>query len=247
MSRRRHRHRIHAEKIYVIRVNVWHRWYRRIALFLIVLALPIGAYYGTEWYLGQDQRELDDQNQALRLRMAEVRAEVLELEQQNANLLMAAEMDEQAGQQLRNELVEWRERNETLQSEIQFYLSLMEPSSNERGVFIANAELIPTEEPSVYRYSVIIGQKSLNHPRVTGAMRLQVISENENQYTVMGLADMTDGGAELPLGFRFFQQMEGTLYLPAGFSPNQWMVEVDLASSSSDSIRQTYDWPYFGR
>lgn len=198
----------------MVRVNIWHRWYRRIAFLLFILALPVGAHYGTEWYLGQDQRELAVQNEVLQLRLAEVRAEVLDLEQKNTNLLMAAELDDQAEQQLLNELVDWRERNETLQSEIQFYLSLMEPSSNERGVFIANAELIPTEEPSVYRYSVVIGQKSLNHPRVAGTMRLEVISENENQYTVLGLADMTDGGAELPLGFRFFQQIDGTLYLP---------------------------------
>ena len=244
---RRHRHRIHAEKVYVVRVNVWHRWYRRIALLLFILALPVGAYYGTEWYLGQDQRELVDQNLTLSTRLAEVRAEVVELEQQNANLIMASSMDEESQNQLRDQLVDWRERNETLESEIQFYLSLMEPASNERGVFIASAELIPTEEPSVYRYSIIVGQKSLDHPRLVGGVRLQVISENENQYTVLGLADLTDAGAELPLGFRFFQQMDGTLYLPADFSPNQWMVEVELASASSDTIRQTYDWPSSGR
>jgi hypothetical protein len=120
----------------------------------------------------------------------------------------------------------------------------MEPSSNERGVFIAGAEMFPTEEPHVFRFSVIVGQKSLNHPRVAGTVRLQAISENENQYTVLGLADMTDGGAELPLGFRFFQQLDGTLYLPVDFNPNQWTVEVDLPSASSSAIRQTYDWPY---
>lgn len=244
---RRHRHRIHAEKIYVIRVNVWHRWYRRLALLLFVLALPVGAYFTTQWYLGEEQRELISQNELLIEQLAQVRAEVTEFEQQNANLVMAAAMDEEAQLQLHTELVDWRERNETLESEIQFYLSLMEPSSNERGVFIANAELLPTEEPRVYRYSVIVGQKSLDHPRVTGSVRLQVISENENQYTVLGLADVTDGGAELPLGFRFFQQMDGTLYLPADFNPNQWMVEVDLAGASSNSIRQTYDWPFSGQ
>ena len=244
---RRHRHRIHAEKVYVVRVNVWHRWYRRLALLLFIVALPVAAYYGTQWYLGEDQRELENQNQVLRDRLAEVRAEILDLEQENANLLMASAMDEEAELQLREQLVDWRERNETLESEIQFYLSLMEPSSSESGVFIANAELQATEEPSVYRYSVIIGQKSLNHPRVAGSVELQVISENENQYAVLGLADITDGGAELPLGFRFFQQLDGTIYLPAEFVPNQWRVEVNLASASSSSIRQTYDWPFLGR
>lgn len=244
---RRHRHRIHAEKVYVIRVNIWHRWYRRLALLLLILALPVGAYYGTQWHLGKDQRELASQNEVLRTRLGEVRVEVIELEQQNANLLMASSMDKESQNQLREELLDWRVRNETLESEIQFYLSLMEPSSNERGVFIASAELLPTEEPSVYRYSLIIGQKSLDHPRVVGAVRLQVISENENQYAVLGLADITDGGAELPLGFRFFQQMDGTLYLPTDFDPNQWMVEVDLASAASNTIRQTYDWPYSGQ
>ena len=244
---RRHRHRIHAEKVYVVRVNFWHRWYRRLALLLFMLALPVGAYYGTQWYLGEEQRELIGQNLILRDQLFDIRGQVVELEQQNANLAMASAMDEEAQIQLRNQLVDWRERNETLESEIQFYLSLMEPAAGERDIFIASAEMHATEEPRVFRYSVIIGQKSVDHPRVTGAVRLQVISENENQYTVLGLADITDGGAELPLGFRFFQQMDGTLFLPADFNPNQWMVEVDLASASSNSIRQTYDWPFLSQ
>ena len=187
---------------------------------------------------------LVDQNIDLQTRLSILRADLNLSEQQNANLLIAAVMDEEAEQHLQNELVNWRERNELLQSEIQFYLSLMEPSSSSQGVFIQSAELVSMEEHGLYRYSVVIGQKSQDHPRVAGAVRLQVISENENQFTNLGLADLTDGGAELALGFRFFQQMDGIIYLPAEFTPTQWMVEVDLASANSGSITETYDWPF---
>jgi hypothetical protein len=209
-----------------------------------ILSLPVAAYYGTQWYLDGTQRVLDNQNTDLLTRLAILRTDLNLSEQQNANLIMAAVMDEEAQLHLQNELVNWRERNELLQSEIQFYLSLMEPSSNSQRIFIQSAELVSMEDPGLYRYSVVIGQKSQDHPRVNGAVRLQVISENENRYTSLGLANLTDGGSELALGFRFFQQMDGIIYLPSEFTPTQWMVEVDLASANSGSITETYDWPF---
>ncbi len=238
------RHRIHAERVYVVRVNIWHRWYRRFAVLLFILSLPVAAYYGAQWYLGGTQRVLSDQNLDLQTRLSILRTDLDLTEQENANLLIAALLDDEAEQHLQNELVNWRERNELLQSEIQFYLSLMEPSISSQGVFIQSAELVAMAESGSYRYSLVIGQKSQDHPRVTGAVRLQVISENENQYTNLGLADLTDGGAELALGFIFFQQMDGIIYLSADFKPTEWMVEVDLASANSGSITETYDWPF---
>ena len=79
------------------------------------------------------------------------------------------------------------------------------------------------EDPGLYRYSVVIGQKSQDHPRVNGAVRLQVISENENRYTSLGLANLTDGGSELALGFRFFSRwMESYIYLQNLRLRNGW-------------------------
>lgn len=166
---------------------------------------------------------MDNQNTDLLTRLAILRTDLNLSEQQNANLIMAAVMDEEAQLHLQNELVNWRERNELLQSEIQFYLSLMEPSSNSQRIFIQSAELVSMEDPGLYRYSVVIGQKSQDHPRVNGAVRLQVISENENRYTSLGLANLTDGGSELALGFRFFSRwMESYIYLQNLRLRNGW-------------------------
>ena len=238
------RHRIHAEKVYVIRVNIWHRWYKRLALLAFIVALPLAAYFGTDWYLGETQRELETENGILIGQVTGLRSEITDLEQANANLLMSAQMDAGAELQLQNELVLWRERNEILQSEIQFYLSLMEPSTNSQGIFVQSAELTALDEPNAYRYSLIVGQKSQNHPRVAGDLRIELISENQGQYSTLGLADLSDEGEELSLGFRFFQQIEGVIYLPTDFEPDQWVVQIDLASSNSGSIIETYNWPF---
>lgn len=238
------RSQIHAERVYVVRVNVWHQWYRRIALLLFIAALPVAAYYGTDWYLGENQRQLETENSQLAEQVNVLRFDLSEAEQSNANLQMSAQMNEDVEQQLQSELISWRERTELLESEVQFYLSLMEPTSNNQGVFVQSAEITALDDPTVYRYSVIVAQKSQTHPRVGGSLSIELIAENENQSTVLGLAELADEGAELAIGFRFFQQAEGLIYLPAGFSPDQWIVRIDLVSSGSSPIVETYDWPY---
>lgn len=237
-------HRIHSERISVVRVNVLHIWYRRIALLLFVAILPVGTYYGADWYLGENQRQLEVDNSHLVEQVSLLRFDLREAEQDNANLLMSAQMNQDVEQQLQNELISWRERNELLESEIQFYLSLMEPASNNQGVFVQSAELVALDDPNAYRYSVIVAQKSQEHPRVEGDISIELISENENQSTVLGLAELADEGANLPIGFRFFQQLEGVIYLPEAFRPDRWVVRVDLVSSGSDPIIESYDWPY---
>jgi hypothetical protein len=73
-----------------------------------ILSLPVAAYYGTQWYLGGTQRVLENQNTDLLTRLAILRTDLNLSEQQNANLIMAAVMDEEAQLHLQNELVNWR-------------------------------------------------------------------------------------------------------------------------------------------
>jgi hypothetical protein len=48
------------------------------------------------------------------------------------------------------------------------------------------------------------------------------------------------GKAGLPFAFKFFQQLQGTLVLPADFVPNR--ITVTLHPHAGDDVSRTLDW-----
>jgi hypothetical protein len=43
--------------------------------------------------------------------------------------------------------------------------------------------------------------------------------------------------------FRFFQNVEGTLKLPTGFSPAKMIIELQPDDKKLDKVTAVYDWP----
>lgn len=238
-------HSINRERVTVIRENRWLRLWQGLVLLVILVSLPLATWWLTREQLGEDYRALQGQMAALQEQSAQMQQRIEELQQQRADLEVASQLDAEALQQLRARLVEWREANELLEEQTQFYMSLMNPTANDAGVFVESVEIRATSTPNQYGYDVLVAQRTLDHQRVTGRLTIDLQGEQEGQQIILNADALgldADGQA---LGFRYFQHLTGEIYLPENFEADRLRARVYLSGSSTPLIDEQVEWPSF--
>ncbi len=234
---------IHFEKAYVVRVSRMQRILKVVGVLFLLFVLPAASFLATSYYLGQETRQLSAQVDQQNLLMAELRNQIGELEQKAANAEMASEIDRNSMEQLRQEIVKAQERNQSLNQQISFYQSLMDPNPQQRGVYLETLDIKPANAEGEYQYNIIVAQRSSNHQRVSGYLNLQVIGGGEGELgQTISLAELTEDQDRLPLGFKFFQQLDGSIRLPEGFVPSRVRVVVQINGDSAPRVDETYEW-----
>lgn len=236
-------HSINRERVTVVRENRWLRWWQGLILLLVLISLPAATWWLTRLELGEDYRALQGQMVALQGESAQMQTRIEELQQQRADLEVASQLDAEALQQLRERLVEWREANELLEEQTQFYMSLMNPTANDAGVFIESIEIRATSTPNQYGYDVLVAQRTLDHQRVTGRLVIDLQGEQEGQQIILNADALGLEAGGQALGFRYFQHLTGEIFVPENFEAEQLRARVYLSGSSTPLIDEQVDWP----
>jgi len=234
---------IHYEKAYVVRLSRAQRILRVAGVLFLLLVLPATSYLATSYYLGKEARVLTRQVKQQNTLMTELRRQIGALEQRAANAEMASEIDRNSMEQLRQEILQSDKHIELLGQQIGFYQSLMDPSPQQRGVYLESFDIKPANSEGEYLYNIIIAQRSSNHQRVSGHLNLHLIGGREGEVgQIISLTELTEDQDRLPLGFKFFQQLDGSIRLPEGFVPARVRVVVQIDGNSTPRVDETYDW-----
>ncbi len=237
-------HSINREQVYVRREVPRQRWARRIMLAGLLIVLPLLSWWGAVTYLGRENQVLQQEVVSLRSNLTALQAQVETLRQERADFQVASDMDKETLDQLRQRLVEWREANQQLEEQNQFYMSLMNPEPGESGVIIESIAIQSTFMPQQYDYSALVAQRAVDHQRVNGRLEISVEGVAEGQQQTLSTQDLGIPVSSLVLGFRYFQQLNGQLWLPEGFQPERVRLQVYLSGSSSPLIDRTTAWPH---
>jgi hypothetical protein len=175
---------------------------------------------------------------------AEIRDLSAKLRDAESRLAMeevARRVDREAQSQVEKSLAELQARLGEATQELAFYRSVVNPSDGILGMRVQRLRVQPMIAPRHYRVRLVLVQ----------AARQEVVTAATADFTVDGL----QGGhaASLPLSeigtssrvlnfsFRYFQEVETEIELPADFVPQTVQVEVRLAKGASP-IRQAYPW-----
>lgn len=234
---------IHYEKAYVVRVSRTQRVLKAVGVLFLLIVLPATTYLATNYYLGIETRKLSAQLEQQNLLLVDLRRQVGDVEQKAANAEMASEIDRNSMEQLRQEILQSEEQIQMLGQQISFYQSLMDPSPQQRGVYLESLDIKPATSQGEYQYNIIVAQRSSNHQRVSGYVNLQLIGAGEDEVSqIISLAELTEDQDTLPLGFKFFQQLDGNIRLPEGFIPARVRVVVQINGDNVPSVDETYEW-----
>lgn len=235
------------DKVMVVRYDPWTRFWKRF-LMLVLVGLLAGASYVFGRYEALEAQEqaiaerdqLSEDLQMLRDEMSSSSQRVIMLEK-------GGEVDRRSTEGLRQNMVDLRGQIATLQEEVAFYRGIMAPASRKQDLRIQKVEITKTLEERRHRFKVVLTQVGTNQRFVSGLAGVSIIGVLNGKKKSYALRELSDDIRDygIKFKFRYFQEIEGDLLLPDGFTPES--VEVELQSNSSKSKRVEKVFPWNGK
>ena len=229
-------------------VVVPHRpWRTRLALFAfsVVLVLPalFGYYFGHYRALAQ-QGDAMDQRDALEREVQSLRNGNAVLEGQNLSLQQAASVDKEALSSVQRTIVSLRSQISQLEEDVLFYKQVLSPGNDETGLVIGQLDLVAGEGLGDIRYRLELKQQGNNDNFIRGHVNVNVIGLQDGEEVTVPLRDLSDsvGDLDIKLQFRYFQNVEGQLLLPAGFEPQKVRIVAVAEGENAKTIQKSFGW-----
>ena len=152
-------------------------------------------------------------------------------------------VDQGALDMLRQQLAVQQQELEDLQMALQFYRQLMAPESLPQGVAVRQIEVVETTKIGQFRYRVLVQQEASQHADADGELQVVLAGSNGAVDIELALDSLdSESGPALPLSFRYFQAIDGTLTLPEGFVPDRFRVRVTVRSPQGIDLEQQFPW-----
>jgi hypothetical protein len=181
-------------------------------------------------------------HEALEQAYVALEARAVAAERQVADSRLSQVVDEDATEQLRQTIKEMGDRHAEIEEEVRFYRQLMAPSEAQRGLRVEKLDLVASEGNTV-DYRLLLTQVVDRHDWIRGEVHFDVIGSSEGAQQVLSLTDLSDPEA-YPLAFRFryFQDFNGTLVLPADFDAERVVVTAVSSGRKGKQIQRTFGW-----
>jgi hypothetical protein len=224
-------------------VIVPHRPRARVLWWAVAALWPL-SLVGT-WYLASDRAapalsaardELDSNAEQLRTQQKLAR----ELRQQVATLKRSDQISRNANVELQSALAEREEEVSGLRADVDFYERLVGSTGKRHGLNVHEAVFAP-EPGGTWHYKVTLTQ-NINRGAISkGTMRFSVEGVRSGKLATVRWDDLLQkqGSPGKPFSFRYFQQIEDSVMLPPGFTPQRVRVALD---GSGGRVEQTFPW-----
>lgn len=224
-------------------VIVPHRPHVR-ALLAVAAVLWLASLVATWWVASERAApglaKVRDELELANRRVADSEALVRQLRQNVATLRRSDQISRSANTELQASLAEREEEVSGLRADVAFYERLVGATGQRRGLSVHEAVFAP-EEGGTWRYTVTLTQ-NLNRGAISkGEARVSVEGVSQGRLRSLGWEELLQkpGAPGQPFSFRYFQQLEGSVMLPEGFTPQR--VRVQLRSDGS-TVDQAFPW-----
>jgi len=167
-----------------------------------------------------------------RLDQVQARAAVLERE---------ADVLRQANRLLREQESERQAELNTLQSELDFYRRLAGTGGTQAGLDVYRAEIAATPSGLVFRFMLTLTQNIRRASIISGHARIDLEGLLDDRPVTLHWSQLGGDEPEPVFRFKYFQQLEGYLTLPAEFLPTRLVVTLE-ASGSRNPVQRSYPW-----
>lgn len=218
----------------------------RQALYALLVALVCAAGWALFEYgrarAGFDARAARSAQDALTNRITELEDENRRLSGQNAVLEQARDIDRRAYGEVDQNLAALQDELLELKQEAAFYRRLVN-ASDAKGLQIESLKLQRNGASAEYHYRLVLTQYASPPSLVQGDVRIAVAGlvngaqAELSQQELLG-ADRTT----LTFRFRHFQELAGSITLPAGFTPLRLMLRVTPREAGKPPLERTYTW-----
>lgn len=172
---------------------------------------------------------------------AGLRAEIEALRQEVATLARSDQVSREANQDLQLTLAERDEEVSALRADVAFYERLVGSTSQRRGLSVHSLKLQSLGD-GAWRFTATLTQ-TLNRAAVSsGRLTLAVEGSRNDALERLSWAELrqAEDAPGVEYSFKYFQQAEGDLILPADFKPLR--VIVRLAPPRGEAVEESFTW-----
>lgn len=130
-----------------------------------------------------------------------------------------------------------------LESELGFYRGVLGAGEQPDTLRIQQFRVSRGAEAGTYRVRLGLGRTLNLEGAVSGKLRITFEAAPGSQPASVDLAQAAGVvGGELPFSFRYLEEFEQIVRLPAGFTPVQVVVELTPARKGVNTVRETFPW-----
>jgi hypothetical protein len=233
------------EHLVVVSYDPWTRFFKRLLLLVLIAALGGASYLFGRFEAAKVQSQAIAERDQLKEDLQMARDEMASFSQRVIMLEKGGEVDRRSTEGLRQNLVDLRTQIATLQEEVAFYKGIMAPSTRKQDLRIQKLDIAKTLEERRFRYKVVVTQVGTNQRFVSGLAAVNIIGVLDGKQVIYGLRDLSNDVQDygIKYRFRYFQEIEGDLVLPEGFTAESVEVVLQTNGSKANRVAQTFPWP----
>lgn len=165
-------------------------------------------------------------------------ARVRELEGQLATAEIAKRVDRESYAQVEKSLADLESKLGEQSQELAFYRGIVSPGT--AGLRVQRLLVQPGGEPRHFRLRIVLIQAARQEATVAGSVEITLDGRRGAQATSLPLAQL-GRDKPLPFSFRYFQEIEAEVVLPADFVPARVQIEVRPRGVEAP-VRAAYPW-----
>ncbi len=224
--------------------------WRRIGLTVLVLALLVSAWgifeYG-RYRAGYDRISFKDIRQKLEQSNATFEAELRKLRKEKLDLEQTMRIESQAYAQVRKDLMGLQDELLELKEELEFYRGIVSPNDANRGLQIQRFTVAKGSGERSWHYKLVLTRvlKNRGTARGTAEILVEGVSTESGITKQLALSGISVPRVQqLRYNFKYFQNIEGEIELPAGFIPSRAILILRPGGKGNKTqLKKIFDWP----
>jgi len=215
----------------------------------VAMALLVTAAYllfdRGKFYAASGLEKLVRQRNDLEQRVAELQETNLGLSEQAAVSQRSSEIDRRASLEVRREFASLQDELLELRKELDFYRGIVSPGDAKPGIRIQRLQLEPGTESGNVFYRLTLTQVKVNERYVRGVIEMEVEGLQDGKPKVLLFKKLAEGNNKaLTYKFRYFQNIEGEIWIPPEFEPRKVRVLLKpQGKGQPPAIEELMDWP----
>lgn len=238
----------HIEKLVVVPHRPWYLLLSRVVSVLFLVALVLGAFlYGRSDGF-QSERANTGQVERLSRLLAASNEELRALRQRAAVLESGSLVDREAAEQVRQTNREMRDEIASLQQEVRLYRGIMAPDETSTGLAIDEL-LVQSLDDNRYRFVLVMAHANSDGSWLEGSVGINIVGENTaGERVIYPLKDVSSDldRVDIRLRYRYFQEIEGEMSFPQGFTPQQVRIVAQVTGNRAATRDVELQWDELG-
>lgn len=221
-----------------------HSWSMRAA---IAVAIVVGVYLVFEFGRIQANYNIADaieEKQGYNSAIDGLENQISVLKQEIALLATHRQIDQEAYTVVEANLIDLQRKIQEQRDAIAFYRGIVSPSDGGRGLRVQDFKVTRGKDERQFHMRLVLVQVMQHDRRVKGEVEFSLEGSQDGVATTYSLKELlpTDARSNWPFAFRYFQDFDRVLILPAGFTPEKINIEVKSRTKSIASVKQSFLW-----